>query len=1114
MMTRANLKKEICEYCSKNINIGQFTTECNKCNKIIHTNCYKISQFNCVNGLYYCSTCHTSIIQKYNPFRSLGIHQDTDSDKHYNIDITDIVSTANQASTILENCSTLTIAELQSQISKNTEINFSTCFLNIDGNKSNFDSFVAEFSPLQDTLSVIGLAETNIEPSLQNLYPLTNYTSFYQDTQPNKHKGTGVALYIHKSFNATKNSATSQTSPNLEAISVTIELSKKSITIVCMYRPPNGSTNEFLEEFQLLIKQLPPQNTYIMGDFNLDLLNSNDKNTSKFEEMFLSQGLSPLISTATHEKPGCRKTCIDNIFTSDIGNISTSGTLGDKLSHHSPIFSLSKLNFITTKGSSTTPITQYYDYCNDNIKKFASELAKETSCLEKNPPDFDTFLATFNETLDKTCKLEKPKTSKRNPVNNPWITEGIIEAIKNKNKLYSKWNLTKSKKNPSGDKVAQEQYSKHRKCLKGIIKKAKSKFYCSKIESCSGDMKKTWKVINEVRGKCKTSIKPQFLIDNKRIVERRVIANEFNKYFVSLASNMNKSLEDNDGVPILNTNTFTDFMPNRHMNSIFTSDCSTEEISFIIKELQNGKASDIPINIIKRVSPIICPILELNFNYLMKQGIFPDKLKIGKISPIYKKENRELLENYRPISTLPIFGKIFEKLIYARLYNYFTSQGIIHDKQFGFRKGHSTSQALNFSVNHIQNALHQKNHVLGIFIDLSKAFDTIDHQILLKKLESYGVRGNTLKLIESYLTNRLQYVNIFGEDSKHELIQYGVPQGSCLGPLLFLIYINDICNSNNNGEFVLFADDTNIFVSAKDKATVYSKANNILCCIHNYMIANKLHINKTKCCYMYFCPKTTLKTEDDSPHELHLNGSNVLKVNQTKFLGVIIDDRLTWQPHIDHLRKKLACCTGTLNRIKDNIPHHLHKDLYHTLFESHLSYGITVWGNLSESKIAPLFTSQKRCLRILFGDKEAYMDKFKTCARARPFDDQILDSRFYTKEHTKPIFNNEKLLTIHNLHTYHKISETFSILKFRCPISLYSLFQLSHRKPTMTIIPHPDNKYIHNVSMVWNIARKKFDIQDFSQNLNSTKSKLKKLLLENQCVGDKINWITNNFEFL
>ena len=607
-------------------------------------------------------------------------------------------------------------------------------------------------------------------------------------------------------------------------------------------------------------------------------------------------------------------------------------------------------------------------------------------------------------------------------------------------------------------------------------------------------MKKTWKIINEIRGKNNQTIKPQFIIDNKRIVERRIIANEFNKYFVSLASNLNKTLECSDGLPIINTPHFSDFMPNPRMRSIFLSDCTAEEISNIISDLESGKASDIPIKVIKKSAPIICPILEANFNNLMRKGVFPDQLKLGKITTIYK--------------------KIFEKIIYCRLYSYFTSQNIIHDKQFGFRKNHSTSHALNFSINHIQNSLKQNHHVLGIFIDLSKAFHTIDHNILLKKLEMYGIRGNTFKLIQSYLSHRRQYVNVLGEDSEEQLVQYGVPQGSCLGPLLFLIYINDLCNSTTLGEFVLFADDTNIFVCGKDKASAYNNANIILSSVHNYMKANKLHINMTKCCFMYFSPnKRTVVNDQLDEHTLQLNGSDILRVCYTKFLGVIIDDKLSWQPHIDHLIKKMACCTGTLNRIKDNIPSHLHKDLYHTLFESHLSYCITVWGNLSQNKIEPLFISQKKCIRILFGDKEAYLDKFKTCARTRPLENQILDSEFYIKEHTKPIINKEKLLTIHNLHAYHKISETYSILKYRTPISLFSLFQLSHRKDTLTITPHPDCQYIHSSSKLWNTARSRFNVLDFSKSHGSIKLCVKNLLLQNQCIGDDMNWIDKNIAF-
>lgn len=908
-----------------------------------------------------------------------NLHDQTDNTELFDFQI---------ASDCLQNCKVFgTANDFNKHLQKNIKTNhhyFSLFFNNLDGNATNFDSISVELKKTEHKFSAIGLCETNIDSYHKSLYNIVGYESVYQSRLPGKSKGSGLGLYISESFVYEELPELCLCTPDIETLFVKLTNTKETIILGVVYRSPSGSFCNFSSELEKLLGHLPQDNVYIMGDFNINLHDNTDSHSRNFEDTLLGSGLSPLISVSTHQMPHHSETCIDNIISNNFNDILITGTIDDRVSHHAPLVlvSCTPTACINSpdEGDGRDPIVRYrYDFSPSNLAKLdvkVVELVNSLDLKEDEPTEeeLEEFMDEFGDEVDNTCRVEiESSSSKRNSFDNPWITPGIIISSNRKHDMHKKWKKTKENKNDphdKGDITLYNNLSMYRKKLKYIIRHAKDKYNKNKIEYVKGDPKATWKLINNLRGNTKSPISPTFIIDSEVVLNHRRIANAFNDYFVSVAQKLNDA---GTGIPIEPLPSFRSFMSKRTRNSIVMHDCTAEEISEIIKSFSNGKSSDIPIQAVKSCQDILSVALSRFFNKFMRIGIFPDVLKIGKITPIYKsKGNKQYFDNYRPISVLPIFGKIFEKIMYTRIYNFLISNNLMYSKQFGFRKGHSTSHALNFSIAHLTKEIANKKHSIGIFIDLSKAFDTIDHNIMLEKLDCYGIRGTAHDLISSYLTSRKQCTKFMDEVSDHKLVLYGVPQGSVLGPLLFLIYINDIVNCSSLGEFILYADDTNIFIAGDTKDEVYMKANKVLSSVQRFMASNLLHINLSKCFYMYFKPNihsrnTCVRAEGfNSDHRISLNGRKVKQVSTIKFLGVIIDENLTWLPHIEGLRKKLLMCVGTLYRIRTSIPKRLFKSIYHALFESHLTYGISVWGAQSQSVLNDLFTIQKKCLRMLF----------------------------------------------------------------------------------------------------------------------------------------------------
>ena len=308
---------------------------------------------------------------------------------------------------------------------------------------------------------------------------------------------------------------------------------------------------------------------------------------------------------------------------------------------------------------------------------------------------------------------------------------------------------------------------------------------------------------------------------------------------------------------------------------------------------------------------------------------------------------------------MPSFSKIYEKAVFNRLKEYLDVKQIITDSQYGFRENQSSYMAINEMYDKISAALDNQEYADGIFIDLLKAFDTLDHSVLISKLEHYGIRGLALDWFQSYLRNRKQFVHYNGFSSSISGVTCGVPQGSILGPLIFIIYVNDNMNSCKLLHFILFADDTNLIYSNSDFDMLINNVNQELCNLTNWFQSNRLSLNVKKTHYILFGSKHVPLNVNNN---IYLNNNVIEKVSCTKFLGITVDEHLNWHNHISNLTSQLSRSIGILNRVRYILPRQTLLTLYFTLVHPRLLYGIIAWGNASPTALNRVICLQKRAI--------------------------------------------------------------------------------------------------------------------------------------------------------
>ena len=1029
---------------------------CHWCESRVHTKCH--------SGLLGCRNCCENMIPGYyvHCYQLYSLHTHTHTDVIHNpydryqlineigntIDQEQELEYWNEISDILVSCNYME----PTNVSSSGACDLKIFTLNIRGLLKNVEKLREDIFTYSK-YDVLCFNETNLlQDKLPNGINDLVLDGFYEpllrDPIRSSGRGGGLAIYINtrvcefeniekffpQNFDVTDKSG--------EFMLVKLHNCKgfnKTKIIVNIYRSP-ASKNP--DNFTKLIDSLlhgmerhSRKHIILAGDFNVDLTHyDTDKHCQNLIETMTKYGFFQLVSRPTRITDHSA-TLIDHVYSNNVQHTHSCNVLTVDLSDHLATLatiSLGQYSHIAGSRNKRHRVdhginTEKRVFNEPNNLKFieliGSEMWEEVTSENCADEQYNKFIKIYGQHYDEAYPVKtnhvRRKFERQDP--KPFMLPWLEIACARKNKLFHAKIVDPTKEN-------YKAYKKHKTFCDKHVNKAKDKYYKTQFDKYKDCSKKQWQLINTLLGrksKSHNKIKLQNA-DGNIINSDKDVAEHFNSYFSNIATKIKEVISART---VFDPGGFKHYLSNPISQSMFVRPTTECEVEQIISKLKNKSTQDTKIEPLKIVKdcPSFCKVLSIIINTSFSQGIFPSSLKIAKVIPIHKGGSKSDATNYRPISLLCTFSKLYEKLMHNRVMDFLDKKGSLFEGQYGFRPGRSCEHALLDAQHTILNSLAKKEVALLLLVDFSKAFDVLSHDVLIDKLQHYGIRGQALQWFKSYLSTRQQYVYLNGTKSALKPITYGVPQGSIMGPLLFLIYINDMPNINSMIKFILYADDANIIIKGKNTHDVIQKFNQFSHDFVRWVDCNGLALNLKKTCYMLFGVRNTA---DNTPN-IHIADTLLERKREARFLGVIMDDKLTWSKHIAAVRSKMMRYVGIMYKIKRRLSIQIRLQIYQSFVQSHLNFCSIVWGFAAKNHIESLFSRQKQGIRAVMPGNINYFYK---------------DGRL--PEHTKQFFNNNGILTVHSVIVKNTLILMHRIKHFRSSVPQQIRMTIPENAPT------------------------------------------------------------------